>query len=87
MISRERGLKGLSIFIIILFTYLGFSGEKWLHELLGEAMWLIIACNYINPFLGCLGFIHSFVWGFFIHSCSFLCWVWHGNLWLEVERH
>jgi hypothetical protein len=35
MIPRERGLEGLSLFIIILFTHNLFYGEKGLHELLG----------------------------------------------------
>jgi hypothetical protein len=35
MIPRERGLEGISIFIIILFTHNLFYGEKGLHEILG----------------------------------------------------
>jgi hypothetical protein len=36
MIPQERGDKGAKFFYYILFTHLGFSWEKWLHELLGE---------------------------------------------------
>jgi hypothetical protein len=36
MITERGVLKGISLFIIILFTHLGLSWEKWLHELLGE---------------------------------------------------
>jgi hypothetical protein len=38
----REGDKGAKSFIIILFTHLGFSWEKWLHELLGEAMWFLV---------------------------------------------
>jgi hypothetical protein len=34
--STKEELKGMSLFIIILFTNFFFSWEKWLHELLGE---------------------------------------------------
>jgi hypothetical protein len=36
MIPRERGLKGLSIFIIFYLPIFVLIEKKWLHELLGE---------------------------------------------------
>jgi hypothetical protein len=35
MIPWERGLRGISHFIIFLFTHNCFNGERWLDELLG----------------------------------------------------
>jgi hypothetical protein len=80
--STREGAKGDKYFYYILFTHLGFSWEKWLHELLGEATWCIIACNYINHVFGHLGvhsmFLnHCYCSSFILaHSCS---WFWHGK--------
>jgi hypothetical protein len=35
MIPQERGLEGISVYFIFLFTHFCFNGEYQLHELLG----------------------------------------------------
>jgi len=75
--STKEGAKEAKSFYYILFTHLTFSWKKWLRELLGEATWCLIACNYINPTFGLFGG-YSLIWflnhcySFLIHSCSFL---------------
>jgi hypothetical protein len=85
----REGAKGAKYFYYILFTHLGFNGEKWLHELLGgKDMWFLISCNYINISYGFFGgsifiFGSSFIVShslFLIHSCS---WLVH---WDELPR-
>jgi hypothetical protein len=83
--STREGNKRKKSFYYILFTHLGFNGEKWLHELLGrEAMWFLISCNLYKHLLWVVwGFsIHGFSSSFFIHSCS---WLGHGNELLRKE--
>jgi hypothetical protein len=48
----REGDKGANPFYYILFTYLRTSWENKLSELLEEAKWYIIACNYINHVFG-----------------------------------
>jgi hypothetical protein len=75
--SMGEGTKGAKYFYYILITHLGFRGEKWLHGILGEVMWCLITCNYINPTFGMFrGYslilvLHSL---FFIHY-----WSWSGH--------
>jgi hypothetical protein len=64
--STREGAKGTKSFIIILFTLLGLILEKWLHELLGEAMWFFIAFNYIYPSLGLFGVAHSLIFNHWV---------------------
>jgi hypothetical protein len=55
MIPRERGLKGLSIFIIFYLPIIDFMEKSGYMSFLGEAMWFLISCNYINIPCGFFG--------------------------------
>jgi len=69
MIPHERGLKGPSLSIIFYLPILVLFGEKWLHELLGGGIHVVLdyQCKYINPYFGLFGFFSSFG-SSFIHS-------------------
>jgi hypothetical protein len=65
MISRERGLKGIILFIIFYLPIIDFMEKMGLHELLGRnTMWFLFSCNYIN--IPC-GMFWVFFFFFFTH--------------------
>jgi hypothetical protein len=95
MIPRERGLRGLSLFSIILFTHKLFYGEKWLHGILGGGHVVLGSCDYLNIPWGLLWFA-SFPSAILLRgsssSCSsfnqveFVCsWYRHGYKWLHED--
>jgi hypothetical protein len=55
-----EGDKGIKYFYYILFTHLGFSWEKWLHELLGEGHVVLYCMQLYKP-------LFWVVWGFITH--------------------
>jgi hypothetical protein len=61
--STREGGKGAKPIYSILFTHLGISWEKWLHELLGEATWCIVGMHILTILFCC--------WGILGHSLSF----------------
>jgi hypothetical protein len=55
MIPKERGLEGPCHFYHILFTHNFLMERSGYMSFLGDAMWFLIACKYLNPSLGCFG--------------------------------
>jgi hypothetical protein len=76
MIPWERGISGLSLFIIFYSRILVLVGKIGYMRFLGKAMWCFIACNYINLTFGMFGGLldhfvpHSFGYSFFIITHS-----------------
>jgi hypothetical protein len=55
MIPQERGVNGLSIFIIFYLPILVLIEKSGYMSFLGEAMWFLVLSNYINPTCGLFG--------------------------------
>jgi hypothetical protein len=85
--SMREGAKGDKYFIIFYLPILVLVGENGYMSFLGNAMWCLIACNYINPYFGLFGVNHSFslfplsfvTHSFFIVLIHYFSWFGNGK--------